>query len=233
MEVEGGIKMAEDQKEIVEKAYEAVEVARTTGRIKKGTNECTKAIERKSAKLVVYAENTSPKEIVMHLPILAKEKDVLCVEVPSKEELGAAAGIPVATSAVAVIKDGEASSIINFIKDNLKKGKKEEVKKEETEEAPMEDSKEEKKEEEKEKAKAKEEAKEEVKEVKEEKKEEKKEDKKAEESKAKEPKAGAKDKKEEETKENPEEKKQSKARSKRKTKKEEIKKDSADAKKKE
>ncbi len=131
--------MAEDQKEIVEKAYEAVEVARTTGKIKKGTNECTKAIERKSAKLVVYAENTSPKEIVMHLPIIAKEKDVLCVGVPSREELGAAAGIPVATSAVAVIKEGEATSIINFIKDSLKKGKKEEVKKEETnkEEAPQ------------------------------------------------------------------------------------------------
>ena len=36
--------------------YEAIEVARKTGKIKKGTNEVTKAIERGNAKLVAIAE---------------------------------------------------------------------------------------------------------------------------------------------------------------------------------
>lgn len=121
--------MAEDQKEIAEKAYEAVEVARATGKIRKGANECTKAIERNKAKLVVYAANTSPKEIVMHLPILAKEKGVLCVEVPNKEELGAAAGIPVGCAAVAIVEEGEASSTIKFIRESLAEKGSEEKKK--------------------------------------------------------------------------------------------------------
>ena len=103
--------------ENVEKAYEAIEVARTTGKIKKGTNEVTKQIERGQAKLVVFAKDTNPPEVVMHLPLLSKEKGVPCVEVPSKEELGAAAGIQVGTSAVAVTEPGEAASVIKTMKE--------------------------------------------------------------------------------------------------------------------
>jgi large subunit ribosomal protein L7Ae len=98
-----------------EKAYEAVEVARTTGKIKKGTNEVTKAIERGNAKLVVSAKDINPPEITMHLPLLCKEKKVPFVEVPSREELGAAAGLRVGTAAVVVVEAGEASAIIKEI----------------------------------------------------------------------------------------------------------------------
>ncbi len=102
-------------KQQVEAALEAIEVARSTGKIKKGANEVTKALERGTAKLVVVAKDTQPAEIVMHLPILAKEKGIPCVEVGSKEELGTAAGIPVPTAAVAVIAEGDAAKIIKSI----------------------------------------------------------------------------------------------------------------------
>ncbi len=105
--------------EIVEKALEAVEVARTTGKIRKGTNEVTKALEREQAKLVVIAKDVSPKEIVMHLPLLAKEKKVPLVEVPSREELGVAAGLSVATASVAVVKEGDAKKLIGEISRKL------------------------------------------------------------------------------------------------------------------
>lgn len=95
-----------------EKAYEAIEVARTTGKIKKGTNEVTKAIERGQAKFVVYAKDVSPPEVIMHIPLLCKEKNIPCIEVASKEELGAAAGLPLGTSSVAIIELGEASNIV-------------------------------------------------------------------------------------------------------------------------
>ena len=95
-----------------DKAYEAIEVANSTGKIKKGSNEVTKALEKGKAKLVVVAKDVSPPEVVMHLPILAKEKNVPCVEVPSKEELGAAAGLSVGTAAVAIVQEGEAKKII-------------------------------------------------------------------------------------------------------------------------
>jgi len=112
--------MAEISKEIVDKIYEAIEVAKATGRIKKGSNEVTKAIEKGMAKLVAIAKNVNPPEITMHIPLLSKEKDVLCVEVPSKEELGAAAGISVGTASIAIIEEGEAKNTVKEIVNKLK-----------------------------------------------------------------------------------------------------------------
>ncbi len=103
------------EKENVDKALEAVEVAKATGKISKGANEVTKMIERGQAKLVIYAADVNPKEIVMHLPLLCKEKGIPCVEVPNKEELGTAAGLEVSTSSIAIIKEGEAKGIIKEI----------------------------------------------------------------------------------------------------------------------
>jgi len=97
------------------KILEAVEIARTSGKIRKGANETTKAIEKGQAKLVVYADDVSPKEVVMHLPLLCKEKNVPCLKVSKKEDLGAAAGLSVATTAVAVVKEGEAKGAIEAL----------------------------------------------------------------------------------------------------------------------
>ena len=100
--------------------YTIIEKARKTGKIDKGTNEVTKAVERGVAKLVVYAADVSPKEIVMHLPVICKEKGILCAEVDSKQKLGVAAGIKVSTSAIAVIESGEADKDIAQIKSKVK-----------------------------------------------------------------------------------------------------------------
>jgi len=97
-------------------ALEAIETAKNTGKIKKGINEATKALERGTAKLVVYAKDVQPAEIVIHLPVLAKEKNVPCFEVPSKTELGSAAGINVGTSAIAIVQEGEAKDLIKDLK---------------------------------------------------------------------------------------------------------------------
>ncbi len=112
--------MAEISKEVADKVYEAIEVAKATGRIKKGSNEVTKAIEKGIAKLVAIAKNVNPPEITMHIPLLSKEKDVLCVEVPSKEELGAAAGISVGTASIAIVEEGEAKNTVKEIIKKLK-----------------------------------------------------------------------------------------------------------------
>ncbi|MBI3052420.1 50S ribosomal protein L7ae [Candidatus Woesearchaeota archaeon] len=99
-------------KESDERVLEAVEIAKSTGKLKKGTNEVTKAIERGTAKLVVVAKDVNPPEIVMHIPLLAKEKGIPFAEVQSREELGAAAGLSVATGSVAVTAEGDAKDII-------------------------------------------------------------------------------------------------------------------------
>ena len=108
--MEGDLKMVED-----DKIYEAVEIAKATGKLRKGTNETTKALEKGEAKLIVIAKDVSPPEITMHLPLLAEEKGVTCVEVPSKEELGAAAGIDIPTGSIAIVEEGEAKNLIKEI----------------------------------------------------------------------------------------------------------------------
>ncbi len=121
-EVSEGWKMAkpsyvkfEVPQELAEKALEAVEIARDTGRIRKGTNETTKAVERGQAKLVIIAEDVDPEEIVAHLPPLCEEKEIPYIYVPSKKELGAAAGIEVPAASVAIIEPGKARELVEEI----------------------------------------------------------------------------------------------------------------------
>ena len=87
--------------------YEKVENARKTGKIEKGINEVTKAVERGTAKLVVLAKDIEPKEIIQHIPILCKEKDIALEEADNKQKLGIAAGINVSCSAIAIIEEGK------------------------------------------------------------------------------------------------------------------------------
>ena len=101
--------------------YKIVEVAKKTGKIDKGTNEVTKAIERGTAKLVVAAEDVQPKEIVQHLPTLCDEKGIPYATVDSKKKLGLAAGISVATASIAVIDEGDARNDIAELHKTKKK----------------------------------------------------------------------------------------------------------------
>jgi large subunit ribosomal protein L7Ae len=87
---------------------EMVEIARETGKIRKGINEATKAIERGIAKTVVIAEDIDPPEVIMHFAPLCDEKKVSLYKVPSKNELGRAAGLDVGTAAVAITDMGDA-----------------------------------------------------------------------------------------------------------------------------
>ncbi|MCK5321510.1 ribosomal L7Ae/L30e/S12e/Gadd45 family protein [Candidatus Pacearchaeota archaeon] len=88
--------------------YDIVEKAAKTGKVDKGVNEVTKAVERGVAKLVVFASDVDPKELTQHLPILCKEKNIKFVEVDSREKLGISVGINRPTAAVAVMQEGEA-----------------------------------------------------------------------------------------------------------------------------
>ena len=111
-------------KELKDKALEAIEIAKSTGKIKKGANETTKAVERGIAKLAVIAEDVNPPEILMHMPALCEEKKIPLVIVTRKDELGAAAGLDVATSGVAIIQEGESKDLIKEIATKLNALKK-------------------------------------------------------------------------------------------------------------
>jgi len=100
---------------LVSPIYEALRVASETGKVKKGTNEATKAIERGVSKLIIIAEDVEPPEVVAHLPILCEERGTAYVFVPSKQELGKALGIEVTSAAAAILDSGDAQHIINEV----------------------------------------------------------------------------------------------------------------------
>jgi len=105
----------EVSKEVSDKVLRLVEMAKNTGKIKKGINETTKFIERGLTKLVVVASDVEPKEIVMHLPALCGEKKIPYVYVPSKMELGRAAGIDVPSAAIGITEVGEGKDLFKEI----------------------------------------------------------------------------------------------------------------------
>ena len=108
-------------KELQDKIFEVIEIAKTTGKVKKGTNEATKVIERGIAKLVVVASDVNPPEVTMHIEPLCREKGIPCVHVDKKEELGSAAGLQRPTSSVAVVSEGEAKDQLKEVLEKLKK----------------------------------------------------------------------------------------------------------------
>ena len=102
----------EMSKDLFEKAYELIELARQSGKIRKGANEVTKIVERGQAKMVVMATDVQPEEILMHMPLLCEEKGTPYVYVPSKQELGAAAGLEVQTASVAIMDAGKGKAAL-------------------------------------------------------------------------------------------------------------------------
>lgn len=85
-----------------------LERIKKTGKVRIGSNEATKAAERGVAKLVVIAEDVTPPEIVMHLPIICREKNIPVSYVSTKKGLGQYVGVEVGTSAIAVVDEGDA-----------------------------------------------------------------------------------------------------------------------------
>ena len=109
--------------ELVNPILEALRVAATTGKVRKGTNEATKAIERWISKLIIIAEDVEPPEVVAHLPLICEEQGAAYAFVPDKQELGKALGIEVTSAAAAILDAGDAQHIIDEVVASLAKAK--------------------------------------------------------------------------------------------------------------
>jgi large subunit ribosomal protein L7Ae len=101
--------------ELAAKSLEALELARDTGRVKKGTNEATKAIERGVARLVIVGEDVQPPEIVAHIPALCEEKKTPYIYVKKQTEIGSAVGLGVKSAAAAIVEPGKGKELVEEI----------------------------------------------------------------------------------------------------------------------
>ena len=108
----------ETPKDVQEQVYELVKAIGKDGkgRIKKGANEVTKAAERGSAVMVVMAENVNPGELLAHVPMICKEKNIPFIYVEDQGYLADSAGMTAGTrtAAIAVLDvDKEAQDRFN------------------------------------------------------------------------------------------------------------------------
>ena len=76
----------------------------------------TKTLNRGTSEIVVLAADTSPLAILLHLPLLAEDKNVPYVYVPSKAALGRACGVSRAVIA-ASITTNESSDLMPQIRE--------------------------------------------------------------------------------------------------------------------
>ncbi|EEH19132.1 ribonucleoprotein-associated protein [Paracoccidioides brasiliensis Pb03] len=91
--------------------------------LKKGANEATKTLNRGTSEIVILAADTTPLAILLHLPLLAEDKNVPYVYVPSKMALGRACGVSRSVIA-ASITTNEASDLnaqIQTLKNNVER----------------------------------------------------------------------------------------------------------------
>ena len=109
----------ETPKDLVSAVYEAVRLAKQSGKVRKGTNETTKSIERGTSRLTVIAEDVEPPEVVAHLPILCEERNTAYIFVPSKQQLGASLGIDVGSAAATILEAGEAQHIVEQVVNSI------------------------------------------------------------------------------------------------------------------
>ncbi|GMI97670.1 hypothetical protein like AT5G20160 [Hibiscus trionum] len=100
-----------------------VQQAANYKQLKKGANEATKTLNRGISEFVVMAADTEPLEILLHLPLLAEDKNVPYVFVPSKQALGRACGVtrPVISCSVTTNEGSQLKSQIQQLKDAIEK----------------------------------------------------------------------------------------------------------------
>ncbi len=111
----------ETPQDIKDSVFELVKLVgkEGNGTVKKGANEVTKCAERQTAMMVVMAEDVNPPELLAHIPMICKEKNIPFIYVDSQEYLAEYAGMSrgTKTAAIAILDVGrEASDRFDAVK---------------------------------------------------------------------------------------------------------------------
>ena len=94
--------------ELANQAEEALKTAQDSGKVERG-----------DAALVVIAEDVDPAEIVAHIPVLADEKEIPYIYLPTKEQVGGAAGLTVGTASACIVDAGDAEGDVAEIVEKI------------------------------------------------------------------------------------------------------------------
>ncbi|KAK6332854.1 RNA binding protein snu13 [Orbilia brochopaga] len=108
---------------LTQQILDIIQQANNYRQLKKGANEATKTLNRGISEFIVMAADTSPIEILLHLPLLCEDKNVPYVFVPSKIALGRACGVSraVISASVTTNEASELSQQIKAVKDKIER----------------------------------------------------------------------------------------------------------------
>jgi len=79
-------------KKLAKRLYKCVKKAHKHKQLRKGVREVQKFIRKGEKGLVVFAGDTSPVEVISHLPVVCEESDLPYCYTPSRQDLGSATG---------------------------------------------------------------------------------------------------------------------------------------------
>lgn len=100
-----------------------VENSYRNGKIRKGTNEVIKSIERGESKIVVISEDVNPPEVVYYLPMLCDERKVPYGYIKNRADLGKRVGISSAAS-LSIVDFGKNDELFKKITEEIASLKK-------------------------------------------------------------------------------------------------------------
>ncbi|EJT48674.1 snRNP subunit [Trichosporon asahii var. asahii CBS 8904] len=109
--------------QLTNQILDVVQQASHFKQLKKGANEATKTLNRGICEFIIMAADVEPIEIVLHLPLLCEDKNVVYCFVPSKTALGRACGVsrPVIAASVTTNEARELNSQIQAVKNEIEK----------------------------------------------------------------------------------------------------------------
>uniref|UniRef100_A0A2K5QWM8 H/ACA ribonucleoprotein complex subunit 2 n=1 Tax=Cebus imitator TaxID=2715852 RepID=A0A2K5QWM8_CEBIM len=77
---------------LAQKLYKSIKKALKQKQIPRGVKEVQKFVNKGEKRIMVLAGDTLPIEVYCHLPVMCEDRNLPCVYIPSKTDLGAAAG---------------------------------------------------------------------------------------------------------------------------------------------
>jgi U4/U6 small nuclear ribonucleoprotein SNU13 len=108
---------------LTQELLDLVQNAKHLGQTKKGANEVTKALNRGVCEIAILCADAEPLAILLHLPLLAEDKNTPYVFVPSKMHLGRACGVsrPVIAACITANEGSELAGQIRAMRDKIER----------------------------------------------------------------------------------------------------------------
>jgi ribosomal protein L7Ae-like RNA K-turn-binding protein len=107
-------------RKLTKRIYKCIKKAQKQKQLRKGVREVQKFIRKGEKGLVVLAGDTSPIDVLSHMPVVCEEADIPYCYTPAKEDLGAACGSRRPTCMVMIKLDDDYEELYKECSEEMK-----------------------------------------------------------------------------------------------------------------